>query len=42
MIVDEGGSGVEDRAGKTFLMPGTGEKGMISARFTVETAGGHS
>jgi hypothetical protein len=42
MLVDEGGGGVEERYGKTFLLPGTGEKGNVSPMVTVETAGGHS
>lgn len=42
MLVDEGGSGVEERYGKTFLLPGTGEKGNVSPTISVQTAGGHS
>jgi acetylornithine deacetylase/succinyl-diaminopimelate desuccinylase-like protein len=42
MIVDEGGAGVETLYGKTFVLPGTGEKGNVSPSILVETAGGHS
>lgn len=41
MLIDEGGSGVSREYGKTLILPGTGEKGMISATMMVETAGGH-
>lgn len=42
MIVDEGGAGVEEAYGRTFVLPGTGEKGNISPSILVQTAGGHS
>ncbi|CED85327.1 carboxypeptidase s [Phaffia rhodozyma] len=42
MLVDEGGSGVEEKYGKLWILPGTAEKGNVSPAILVETEGGHS
>jgi Gly-Xaa carboxypeptidase len=41
LLIDEGGSGVSEEYGQTFILPGTSEKGNVSPLITVETSGGH-
>lgn len=42
LLIDEGGNAVSQEYGKTFVLPGIGEKGGVSPTISVETAGGHS
>ena len=41
MLIDEGGNAVSEEYGRTFVLPGTGEKGSVSPTIQVDTPGGH-
>lgn len=41
-IIDEGGSGFEERGGRNYLGVNTGEKGYLDAQIELFTPGGHS